>query len=106
MNYPYKCDRNIEIGKRIAKIRKERHMRQQDLAILIGRTETSIRKYEKGLVNIPLPVIEAISSALEVTEAQILPEVSIMNIPTEEEVLERVSTEKLLKEIKRRICAL
>ncbi|MCD8091018.1 MAG: helix-turn-helix domain-containing protein, partial [Clostridiales bacterium] len=46
-------------------------MTQKELAEKIGKTESSVRKYEKGLVNIPLDVIEKIASALRVAPANI-----------------------------------
>ncbi len=55
-----------EIGKKIKQYRKGK-MTQQELAAKIGKTESSIRKYEKGLVTIPLDVLEAIASALGIT---------------------------------------
>ena len=42
-------------------------MTQQELAEKIGKTESSIRKYEKGLVTIPLDVLEQIASSLGIT---------------------------------------
>ncbi|MBQ8682425.1 MAG: helix-turn-helix transcriptional regulator [Selenomonadales bacterium] len=42
-------------------------MTQQELADRIGKTESSIRKYEKGLVTIPLDVLEQIASVLGVS---------------------------------------
>lgn len=57
-------ERNKEIGQNIKKYRRKRSMSQQKLANIIGKTESSIRKYEKGLVTIPLNVLEKIASAL------------------------------------------
>lgn len=57
--------RDTEIGKRIKQYRKGK-MTQRELADKIGKTESSIRKYESGLVTIPLNVIEAIATALRV----------------------------------------
>ena len=42
-------------------------MTQKELASKIQRTESSIRKYEKGLITIPLNILEEIASALGVT---------------------------------------
>ena len=36
---------NRLIGDNIRKIRKEKHLTQKELAILIGKTESSIQKY-------------------------------------------------------------
>ena len=55
-----------EIGKKIKQYRKGK-MTQQELAEKIGKTESSIRKYEKGLVTIPLDVLEQIASSLGIT---------------------------------------
>lgn len=62
---------DAEIGKKIKQYRKGK-MTQQELANLIGRTESSIRKYEKGLVTIPLDVLEKIASILDVTVFQLM----------------------------------
>lgn len=57
---------DIDIGKRIKQYRKGK-MTQKELASKIQRTESSIRKYEKGLITIPLNILEEIASALGVT---------------------------------------
>ncbi len=62
---------DAEIGKKIKQYRKGK-MTQQELANLIGRTESSIRKYEKGLVTIPLDVLGKIASILDVTVFQLM----------------------------------
>ena len=56
-----------EIGQSIKQARKRTGLTQLELARIIGKTESSIRKYEKGLVQIPIDVIERISKALETT---------------------------------------
>lgn len=55
------------IGQKIKQQRKKEKMTQLELANLIGKTESSIRKYEKGLVNIPTEVLELIAEKLDVT---------------------------------------
>lgn len=62
---------DTDIGKRIKQCRKGK-MTQQELASKIGRTESSIRKYEKGLVTIPLDVLDDIASALGVTSFDLM----------------------------------
>lgn len=64
---------NAEIGKRIKQYRKGK-MTQRELADKIGKTESSIRKYENGLVTIPLNVIEAIATALNVHPYELFPD--------------------------------
>lgn len=58
---------SIEIGQNIKKARKKRNLTQKELADRIGKTESSIRKYEKGLVQIPIDVLEQIALVLEVS---------------------------------------
>jgi transcriptional regulator with XRE-family HTH domain len=55
----------VEIGKKIKKLRKELRMTQQQLANKIYKAESSIRKYEKGNVDIPVSVLISIANALE-----------------------------------------
>lgn len=60
-----------KIGMNIKKYRKGKFT-QQELADQIGKTESSIRKYEKGLVTIPLDVLNRIANALEVKVADLM----------------------------------
>lgn len=60
-----------KIGMNIKKYRKGKFT-QQELADQIGKTESSIRKYEKGLVTIPLDVLNKIANALEVKVADLM----------------------------------
>ena len=62
---------DTQIGKTIKEYRKGK-MTQQQLADLIGKTESSIRKYEKGLVTIPLDVLEKIASVFGITAVQLI----------------------------------
>ncbi len=60
-----------KIGMNIKKYRKGKFT-QQELADKIGKTESSIRKYEKGFVTIPLDVLNRIATALEVKVADLM----------------------------------
>jgi transcriptional regulator with XRE-family HTH domain len=56
-----------DIGQRIKQYRKEMKLTQAQLGKMIGKTESSIRKYESGLVNdIPNSVLQQIAEALNV----------------------------------------
>lgn len=56
------------IGKHIRKLRRSNNVTQKDLAIKIGKTESSIQKYEAGKVQIPIDVIEKIALELGVNK--------------------------------------
>lgn len=56
---------NIQIGTNIKQIRKEKRLTQKQLAELIGKTESSVQKYESGKVAIPINVLELIATALD-----------------------------------------
>nr|WP_307991267.1 helix-turn-helix transcriptional regulator [uncultured Niameybacter sp.] len=56
---------NVSLGLKIKELRKEKKITQQELADKIGRTESSIRKYEKGLIDIPNSVLSQIATALD-----------------------------------------
>ena len=53
----------VEIGRNIKRFRKGR-MTQAELAERIGKSPSSVKKYELGLVEIPNSVIEEIAAAL------------------------------------------
>lgn len=54
--------------------RKRRKMKQKELADLIGYTESSISKYEQGLIQIPNTVIDLLAKALDVSPIDLLGE--------------------------------
>lgn len=60
------------VGRNIKQARKKRHLKQKELAEIIGYTESSISKYEQGLTEIPNSVIELIAKALQVSPLQLL----------------------------------
>ena len=55
---------NEKIGANIKKFRKEQRYTQKELGKLIGKTESSIQKYESGATEAPRSVLESIASAL------------------------------------------
>ena len=55
------------VGQMIKQQRKSKKITQLELANLIGKTESSIRKYEKGLVNIPVGTLKLIAKNLEIS---------------------------------------
>ena len=57
----------IEFGKRVKSMRKKKQMTQIQLAQMIGKKETTIRKYENGSIEAPWNVIEEIADALDVS---------------------------------------
>lgn len=58
---------NKAIGVNIRKARKEKGMTQKELGAAILRTESSIAKYEQGLVDIPNNVLSSIAAILGVS---------------------------------------
>jgi len=56
----------LTLGEKIKKARNDKGLTQEQLADKIGKTESSIRKYEAGLVEIPFSVIRQISEKLEI----------------------------------------
>lgn len=61
---------NIQIGKRIESMRKEKGFTLKELGDKIGVASSTILRYEKGeITTIKLPVIESIAKALEVDPA-------------------------------------
>lgn len=89
---------NIKVGENIKKYRKGK-MTQRELAEKIGKTESSIRKYEKGLVTIPVDVLERIAIALEISV------IDLMGISPEDGVKQIEGLKKYLNEKLPRLAA-
>lgn len=62
-----------EIGQKIKFYRKRAALTQAELGQLIGKTVSSVNKYEKGVVEIPLKVIELIGKTLGVPLEEFIP---------------------------------
>lgn len=63
---------NVLIGLNIKDARKKKKMTQRELADHIGKVESSIRKYEKGEVEVPNSVLEQIASTLDTTLSDLI----------------------------------
>ena len=59
------------VGMNIKAARKKQKMTQKELAELIGYSESSICKYEQGLVEIPMIIIEKRASVLHVPSSEL-----------------------------------
>lgn len=57
----------IQIGLSIRENRKRLKLTQTKLAEMIGKTESSIRKYEKGIIKIPTGVLEELSNIFNIS---------------------------------------
>lgn len=55
---------NEQIGLRIKASREQKGLTQKELGQAIGRTESAIRKYEKGLIEVPISILVKISLVL------------------------------------------
>ncbi len=60
------------VGMNIKAARKKKKMTQKELADLIGYSESSICKYEQGLVEIPMIIIEKIATTLNIPSSELL----------------------------------
>lgn len=56
-----------KIGKRIREYRTAQGLTVTNLASAIGRTESTVRKYESGSVEVPLSTLSRICETLEVS---------------------------------------
>lgn len=63
---------NKFIGTQIKNYRKRKNLTQKDLALMIGKTTSSIQKYECGSTEIPTSVLEQIGDVLGIDIASLL----------------------------------
>lgn len=61
------------VGNNIKKYRKHKKLTQAQLAAIIEKSEISVRKYEKGDVQIPNNVLDKIAKALDINLSNLLP---------------------------------
>jgi len=86
------------VGMNIKAARKKQKMTQKELADIIGYSESSICKYEQGLVEIPMVIIEKIASVLSVSSSDLLDleswekEFNSVNLSKEVKALEAVNS--------------
>lgn len=59
-------DHRIEIGNRIAEIRKQRGLTQDDLSKITGLQRVNISKVETGKYNVSIDILNIVCKALEV----------------------------------------
>ena len=57
---------NKKIGENINTYRKAKKLTQKQLADLIDKAESSVQKYEKGETEVPISVLEKISTVLDI----------------------------------------
>ena len=73
----------IEVGKRVRKARKERHLSQADLAELVQISPSHMSDFENGKTNISLDIFMRLTEALQVSADWLLqtniPQVSEMH---------------------------
>lgn len=63
----------MNVNENIKKLRKEKGLSQQKLAELIGKSKSSVEKYESGLIsNIPKAVLEKIANVLDSSVSSLL----------------------------------
>lgn len=78
-----------KIGHRIKECRKAKKMTQQQLAQIIGKTESSIRKYEKGVIETPLSVLKEIANALDVPYINLISDSDVSIELAEEMIIDK-----------------
>ena len=72
-------------GEKIKMFRAAKGITQKELGEAIGRTESSIAKYEQGKVEIPISILEQLASALSV---------DVLDIAEFDQSVEESDTEK------------
>lgn len=82
---------NIELGKRISKLRNMKGMTQDELSSSIGISRSSLVQIEKGARGIKVPELKSISKVLNFSLDEIMSNDFIVNI--EGEVAEKASIE-------------
>ena len=67
-------DDGMTSGEKIKHLRKAKKVTQTDLAMRIGKTKSSIQKYEAGTTNMPMDVLYQIARLFDVPVEDLLPD--------------------------------
>lgn len=71
-----------EVGRRIRRERRDRHMTQEELAKAVGLTRTSITNIERGRQKLLLHTLADLGRALGISLSQLLPETAAGGRPS------------------------
>lgn len=93
-----------DVGRRIARLRRENTMTQKELARRLNVSVWDVRKWEKGIVYPDLYVLPRLSSVLDASVTDILGFYYISNERAVSEILEMAEEERIrrTKQMKRR----
>lgn len=84
-----------KIGLKIKENRKRLKLTQKELGEKIGKTESSIQKYEKGLTQIPNDVLEKLSEVFQMSVFELLSENRQISIADFKENLKKLEKRKM-----------
>lgn len=92
---------NKFIGAQIKNYRKRKNLTQKDLALMIGKTVSSVQKYECGSTEIPTSVLEEIADVLGMDITSLLFVSQFADNPTEKigDTLKRFDISSLMTAI-------
>ena len=62
----------VEFGKRLKALRKEKGLKQKDMADMLGMTDRQYQSYEYGKVNVPATVLNFFADYFGVTADYLL----------------------------------
>lgn len=62
----------VEFGKRLKALRKEKKLKQTDMAELMGMTDRQYQRYEYGMVNVPATTLNFFADFFGVTTDYLL----------------------------------
>lgn len=79
-----------KIGLKIKENRKKLKLTQKELGEKIGKTESSIQKYEKGLTQIPNDVLEKLADVFQMSVFELLSENRQISITDFKENLKKI----------------
>lgn len=83
----FKICSNDEIGKNIRRIRRSKKISQKELAVLLGKSERTIQKYEAGEIELSISTLQQIADELNIPwyELTYNEEDNVRIIPVEKE---------------------
>lgn len=69
----------VELGAKISHLRRDRALKQEELAAKVGLTRTSITNIEKGRQPVQAHILVMLATALQVSIVELLPQDNLSN---------------------------
>lgn len=93
---------NIELGRRLHTLRKQKGLSQTELAERLKITQRAVSYYEKGTVRVPAPMLLRLAEVLDLTIPELLGKKQVANTSEDRKIIKLIRNVETLPPKKQR----